>query len=513
MKKAYKLCSVTVFAALLLLLVFLSCQGYHNPQMPAEIVGRHTFTQTMVEADGNEVYFYASGDERFNYLHDESGYILLRENGFLVYAKNDKGRPIPTSVRYADSAERIASLEKMAYTDIDFESNPDLITEYPENSSPVLLNEPSEIRPIVNIVIYICFAGETINLNNEQIDDYLNGPEHSLTDYYQQLSNGKIMVYNINPISNEQIYVYKDSQPRSYYQLKRGSISRAARERTLLNNAVTASRQHFDFQDYDIDTDDDGYVDAVNFLIAGSPYSEWGGMLWPHSWDLDDISNGDPATIQGLKVKKYSFNFLEQLTVGLLAHEFAHVLGVPDLYHYDDTHVAVGNWDLMHYEADNPQYMTAHLRYKYLNVISENQINVIDYNGIYSLKPSTMATAEDTVAYRINSARPGEYFMVEYRNNNVTDYDASLPGSGLIVYRIKQGVTGNSLAKKNDKNNPDELYIFRPRVVTSGTEATNSLANLNKAFLSPSNPDFSSLGYSLLEKPSATYDPTTIYYT
>lgn len=516
MKKAYKLCSITAFAVLLLLLALLSFQGYYYQQPSAEIVGRNTFTQTMIEADGNEVSFYASGDENFNYLHDEDGYILLRDNGYLVYARNEGGRPTPTRVRYINGGEQKASLQKMVYSDIDFAANPDLITQYPQNSPPAQLLQaaPNERRTIVNIVIYICFAGENLNLDRQHIDGMLSGPSDSLTDYYQKLSGGKIMVHNINPLNNEQIFVYRDAQPRSYYQLRRGAASRAARERTLLNNAVLASRQYFDLQGLNIDSDGDGFVDAVNFLIAGSPYSEWGGMLWPHSWDLDDISNGNSATIQGLKVKKYSFNFLAQLTVGLLAHEFAHVLGVPDLYHYDDPHVAVGNWDLMHFEADNPQFMTTHMRYKYLQVISENQIGVIDYNGVYSLKPTTVASSGDLVAYRINNAaRPNEYFMVEYRNNNITGYDSSLPGSGLIVYRIKQGITGNSLAKKNDRNNPDELYIFRPRAITTGTEANNSLANLNKAFLSPSNPDFSSLGASLKEKPVSSYDPTTIYFT
>ncbi len=515
MKKAYKISLITAFAVLLLLLVFLSCQGYNYPQTPSEIVGKNTFTQTMVEADGNEANFFASGDEKFNYLHDKDGYILLRDNGYLVYARNDEGRPQPTKVRYAAGAERINSLQKMVYSDINFSANPDLIAQYPQSASAPLLSQssPFEVRPIVNIVIYVCFAGENVSLDRQQIDSFLSGPTNSLTDYYQRLSNGKIMVHNINPLNGEQIYIYKDSQPRSYYQLKRGSASRAARERTLLNNAVTASRQYFQLQGLDIDSDDDGFVDAVNFLIAGSPYSEWGGMLWPHSWDLDDISSGNSATISGLKVKKYSFNFLGQLTVGLLAHEFAHVLGVPDLYHYDDAHVAVGNWDLMHFEADNPQYMTTHLRYKYLKAVEEEQIGIIDYNGIYSLKPTTLTSRGELAAYRINSSRPNEYFMVEYRNNNVTGYDSSLPGSGLIVYRIKQNVTGNSLAKKNDKNNPDELYIFRPRVVTTGTEANNSLANLNKAFLSPSNAVFSSLGASLQQKPASSYDPTTIYFT
>src|SRR5690554_4671121 len=151
-------------------------------------------------------------------------------------------------------------------------------------------------------------------------------------------------------------------------------------------------------------------------------------MLWPHSWDLNEISHGDPQTIGGFKVRKYSFNFLEQLTVGLLAHEFAHVLGVPDLYHYNDSYAAVGNWDLMHFEADIPQYMLTHLREKYLGVIPKQQIVPLKYNGVYSLSPTAQATEQDILAYKIETDMTesnGEYFMLEYRNNNVSSYDAS----------------------------------------------------------------------------------------
>ena len=59
-----------------------------SPQ--GEIVGKNTFRQTMVQADGVTVEFFASGDQYFNYLHDKDGYILLRHNGYLVYAKEKR---------------------------------------------------------------------------------------------------------------------------------------------------------------------------------------------------------------------------------------------------------------------------------------------------------------------------------------------------------------------------------------------------------------------------------------
>ena len=185
---------------------------------------------------------------------------------------------MPSSVKYTDSREKIDALDKMVYSDIDFSLNPDLITEYPEQQSSALYQSAQSHQPIINIVIFICFAGETVNLDRQLIDGYLNGSENSLADYYYKLSYGKINVESVYPqTSGDNIYVYQDSNPRSYYQLKEGASNRARRESQLLNSAVAASRYYFDLQGLDIDTDNDGFVDSVNFLISGTPYSSWGG--------------------------------------------------------------------------------------------------------------------------------------------------------------------------------------------------------------------------------------------
>ncbi len=519
MWKSCKNVKIIIFIAILVALAFFALQGYHLDRDSNEIIGKNTFVQTMVQADGSEVSFFASGDQYFNYLHDEEGHLLLRDDGYLVYAKsNNKGRPVPTQVRYTDPKDKVYSLQKMTYSDIDFSQNSDLLTDYPQSlqSSTSSRGQFSEVREIVNITIYISFKGENVSLDRQQIDTYLNGPENSLVDYYNKISYGKIILHNIHPIQeNNQIFIYEDSQPRSYYQLRKGAATRAIKEKTLLNNAINACKQYIDLTNLNISTLEQGYVDAVNFLVSGSPYSEWGGMLWPHSWDLNDISNNNPATIGGFKVRKYSFNFLEQLTVGLLAHEFAHVLGVPDLYHYNDSYAAVGNWDLMHFEADIPQYMLTHLREKYLGVIPKQQIVPLKYNGVYSLSPTAQATEQDILAYKIETDMTesnGEYFMLEYRNNNVSSYDASLPGSGLLIYRVKEGIYGNADARKERVGFPDEVFIFRPDVVTAGSDQTTSVANLNKAYLSPNNPDFMSIGMSKEQLPNANYDKSTIYY-
>ena len=133
---------VVMSLIILIALAFVASQGYDAQPRPTEIVGKNTFKQTMVEADGSVAHFYATGDQYFNYLHDENGYILLRDNGYLVYATNRNGRPTPTPIRYKDHRQKILALQKMTVSDIDFAKNPDLITSYPENSASTLYQVP-----------------------------------------------------------------------------------------------------------------------------------------------------------------------------------------------------------------------------------------------------------------------------------------------------------------------------------------------------------------------------------
>ncbi len=58
--------------------------------------------------------------------------------------------------------------------------------------------------------------------------------------------------------------------------------------------------------------------------------------------------------------------------------------------------------------------------------------------------------------YKIASPKGGrEWFLVEFRKKTGL-YESSLPGSGLLVYRINEKVPGNAYGP------PDEEYVYRP---------------------------------------------------
>jgi hypothetical protein len=139
-----------------------------------------------------------------------------------------------------------------------------------------------------------------------------------------------------------------------------------------------------------------------------------------------------------------------------------HALGAPDLYHYSsDGFAPVGDWDLM---ESGSGHMGAYMKWKYTNQSWVSSLPLITVSGTYTLRPLSSASNH---CYKIASPNsPNQFFVVEYRKREGT-FEGSLPGSGLLVYRIDPSYNGNA------DGPPDEVYLYRP----GGTLTTNGTPN------------------------------------
>lgn len=426
------------------------------------------------QPDGAVIDCFASGDEFYNWLHDSTGRTIVQDpkTGWYVYAQKIEGRLVPSA--YIVNRVRVQTLGIPAcqLDDSKLRFRPEDMFPGGSPSTPdEIINAPQK-GSINNIVIFIRFSDESEFEDASSFYDAMFNASapgtSSMSNYFKDVSYNQLSIATTcYPIPGGTTVVsFQDSHPRSYFQPYNESTNpggytedqRTYREHTLLRDAVNAVSSQVPVG-LALDGDNDGRVDNVCFIVRGSA-GGWNNLLWPHMWSLYSYS----VSINGKRVYTYNFQLQNSLksgggNVGVLCHEMFHTLGAPDLYHYsfDDLN-PVGNWDIMEYNSNPPQHMGAYMKHRYGTWISS--IPEITASGIYSLNPLAFSSGN---CYKITSPNSSsEYFVVEYRKKTSL-FETSLPGEGLLVYRINTARDG----KGNRNGPPDEVYIYRPGGTTT----------------------------------------------
>lgn len=205
----------------------------------------------------------------------------------------------------------------------------------------------------------------------------------------------------------------------------------------MLIDACTALDDQIDFTRYD--ADGDGVADIVYIYYAGYGENDGGGSnsVWPHTSTLS--SHGATLTLDGIAINPYSCsNELQNgigttiSGIGTFCHEFTHVLGFPDIYATNGEDIPTPLfWTLMDRGSYNnngrtPAAMTAYER-SFMGWLTPTEAA----GDASVLLPSIEGYNR---AYRISTANPDEYFLVEYRRR--TGWDVDIPGQGMLVWHI-----------------------------------------------------------------------------
>lgn len=434
------------------------------------------------QPDGAKIECFATGDEYYNWLHDEDNYTIIQSqvDGYYYYAQLENGILVPSIYKVGETNPKLTNLkvginisgEEMK------EIRSKILKETPPKPVPAnYVNNRSGSGVINNLCMFIRFAdqdeftSDTL-LNYNRFNDSTAGA-NSQYNYFKYTSYEQLDILTyLYPQSTTNIVVsYQDIYDRSYYMPYNASSNpngylddeRAEREHALLRRTiefVVASGQIPASLDLDYDNDD--LVDNICFIVRGSP-TAWSTLLWPHKWSLWS----EDVFINGKQVWSYNFQLETHLAsnaVGVLVHEMGHTLTMPDLYHYTDNGISpAGPWDVMESNSNPPQSMLAFMKYKYCDFIDD--IPEITESGTYTLYP---LSSTEKNCYKIASATSdSQYFMVEYRVKEGT-FEGSLPGSGMLIYRIDPEA-GNG----NAQGPPDEVYIYRP----NGTPDYNGSVN------------------------------------
>ncbi|MCX6139083.1 MAG: M6 family metalloprotease domain-containing protein [Ignavibacteriales bacterium] len=436
---------------------------------------------TVTQPTGESIHCFASGDEFHNWLHDANNYTIMQDpnSGTYVYATLVRGVLTPST--YVAGKTDPASVGLTPGINLPAQTvlarrNAMMKT------APAEMGMAPQKGTINNLIVFIRFNDDAEYTDLISVYDYMfngaGGSANSMYGYFKEVSYDKLTVNStFYPAPSTTVVSYQDANPRGYYMPYATNnrtgysdeTARTSREHTMLLNAVNAIAPGVP-AGLNIDSDNDGRVDNVCFIVAGD-VTAWSTLLWPHRWSLFSVD----ATINGKRVWDYNFQIQKNLGnssygVGTLCHEMFHSVGAPDLYHYTDNGItSVGAWDVMDGTANPAQHMGAYMKLRYGKWL--DSIPTIATSGTYTINTQQSPTGN---AYKIPSPNStSEYFIVEFRKRTGV-FENSLPGTGLLVYRINKVSDGVG----NRNGPPDEVYLYRP----NGTTTVNG--NVPGAYMS-----------------------------
>ncbi|MBR4217933.1 MAG: M6 family metalloprotease domain-containing protein [Bacteroidales bacterium] len=433
--------------------------------------------RTVVQPNGDTLHCFISGDEFHHWLHDKDGYTIIqdKQTGYYVYAIREGEALAPTS--YIAGKVNPASVGLAPYQNI---SASLWMQKREQMEAPARKMDMSSVATkgeknhgvLNNIIIFINFAddggfeqsfAEVNRMFNDSSDNAI-----SMYNFFKQMSFNQLFIpsHFFPAPQGDQVMSYTDSHPRNYfaeyspvtnYIGYQNEAERTDREHALIERALAYVESMIP-ESLDLDCDGDDKVDNVCFIVRGE-VGDWSSLLWPHKWNLYSRE----CFLHGKRVSTYNFQLdgtPAYYNTSVFCHEMFHTLSAPDLYHYEDAFSSlspVGRWDLMSNNTNPPQQTAAYMKYKYGNWIEE--IPTITTNGTYTLYPGN-SDRKDKMCYLMPCpGRDNEYYAFEYRRQSPPN-DSTIYGSGLLVYRIWQGASGN--ANYNGKTVFDEVYLYRP---------------------------------------------------
>jgi M6 family metalloprotease-like protein len=327
--------------------------------------------------------------------------------------------------------------------------------------------------------------------------EYAGIPDHptnrTLKNYYAEVSYGKINVTTVNMPST--MGWAQTGHPYEYYSRADGIHDNGfgaypENAQGMVIDAVKAVDSQVDFNKYAVG----GEVPNLFVVFAGTG-AEWSGtpeLIWSHSWDLSEGTGLDGyMTDDGVKLNNYAvmpevggdLTNYRQLgvtgpfppTVGVYAHEYGHVLDLPDQYDYgyesDGTDVyslmAGGSWNrypaAQIFSGNSPAQLDAWSKYRL------GLVNPVEITSAQSL---TLPPAEtDPVVYKMVVPNSGgkEYFLFE--NRQATGFDEGLKRfmtHGLAIYHIDDTVLTRNYWRPNEAQNWKEFRSEGWRKASTG---------------------------------------------
>ena len=454
---------------------------------------------TFSQEKGPDVELRVFGDEFYSRYENADGYTVVYDDdlGLFCYAYLIKGEFVSSGVdlskappekifRHQKESEEVrnakfeAMYARMLPPPEPYQPNATLKTFGPNQG--LLEGRRLTEGEVKGLTILVQFKDLKSTVTREDVERMLNGESYnengnfcSVREYFHLMSGGKLNYTNqvVGPVTL--------SKNRRYY------VNRLLVEEALdLAIASGADLRQFDSQE-------EGIVDAINFLYAGQ--TQYLGELWPHNHFLE-LQRGS------MKTHFYMLSSLgrskEDLSIGTFCHENGHMLcRWPDLYDYgtrdgdSEKSSGLGYYCLMSAGNHNdsgrtPAPVCAYLRH----LVDWCQVVYLDKPGDYQAVHGDYKTA---LLYP--SRKYNEYFLIE--NRSQLDLDKDIPSGGLAVYHCDmmgsnewQGGSASNhyqcgllqadghLDLETNRNMGDEMDLFKEMPAVAISHSTQPSSNL-----------------------------------
>ena len=442
----------------------------------------------VAQPDGTVVEVQLRGDEYFSWAETLDGYTLMHDTqGFWAFArKSASGALEASTLRYAGSSllaqsygieknlrfpeAQISratspmrhSIRKAGKKKADDHGGLQFPTTFPTTGKNRLL------------LLLVNFANTTTTYSQESFDNCMNMENYrnigSFRDFYLQQSYGALEV-NTTVVGWLTL-----PNPKSSYPFNKNNQAQMNNTlESLIRDALSLLPEGINLADFD--NDKDGVLDGLAIIHQGEGQETSGSSadIWSMSYDMPD------HTVQGIKIGSCTIQPEttngKMSNIGVITHEFGHNLGAPDFYDIaqnqgSKTYPTTGKWDLMAEGSWNGNNADSPAGFNPWQKLMYGWITPVELTADCKVTDMPAAHASN-VCYKIPTSEPGEYFMVENRQNR--SFDAGLPGHGMLVYYVNEQAVREHLPS-NEINSyfPQGLYIVNAAATKVPTEDVSS---------------------------------------
>jgi immune inhibitor A len=445
------------------------------------------------QPNGIEFEVLNKGNHLQGWLEFNGWTIVKNSENWWVYAQSNDGRVLKPSGTLVGIDSPPSDFNQVIKKGI----RPDAIVL--EDNSPVPDLNSTRTDTFHVPLILVEFPDNSATYDSSEFDLLMNqeGYTHlnyentgSFRDYYQEISHDQFL-----PISRVTNWIIAPNNHSHYSYSNPDGYSHV---RELVRYLVDELEdQGFDWSKFD--NDGDGYVDALNVLHQGAGAEQGDhSNIWSHKWSLGGLS----VTYDGVIIDSYTMNPETQsgniVAIGVLAHEFGHALGLPDLYDTDYTSTGSGAFSLM---AGGTWGTTGNSPWHPSTMIGwcKNQLGWVEVVNIDENQNNVEIEQSYSSNQIIRVNHPlvtEEYWLIE--NRQKIGSDTLLPEPGLAIWHINDDIAQGWAINNNEPyygvglEQADGMFALENGGPSNAADMFPGLSN-NREFSNSTSPDTKSL--------------------